>query len=429
MAVYDRWHKSRPRPGDELCREHKMAPTADHGVGDRWQVRYRDEAGVQRKRNFARKTGGDPERSADAFDAKVRTQLDDGSYVDPAAGTVSFRAYAEQWRAGRAHDPVTARRIEGQLRNHVYASPETPGRTPMGGPALGGHQLRILARQPSIVQEWIKGIPLSANSARLVIRDVGQVFAAAIDDGLIGRDPLRAKSVTKPKAVKREAVPWTIDQVDAMRAALPPRLAELADLGAACGMRQGELFAAALEELDFLRMTVHVGVQLKRVDGVTVFAPTKSKARDVPVAAPVIPRLSEHVRLYRPVAVTLPWHEPGARRHGKLVTRTLLFTTPAGGPLARGRFNEQWGIARKAAGIPDEPGNGCHVVRHTAASVWLSQGVSLAKVAAYLGDTKEVVLATYAHFLPSDDDRARDAMNAFFSGSCAPDVPREAQNA
>ena len=53
--------------------------------------------------------------------------------------------------------------------------------------------------------------------------------------------------------------------------------------------------------------------------------------------------------------------------------------------------------------------------RHTAPSAWLSAGLSLAKVAAYLGGTKEVVLATYAHFMPEDDDRARAIMNAFFA--------------
>jgi hypothetical protein len=65
----------------------------------------------------------------------------------------------------------------------------------------------------------------------------------------------------------------------------------------------------------------------------------------------------------------------------------------------------------------------------TAASVWLSHGVSLAKVAAYLGDTNEVVLATYAHFLPLDDDRARQTMGAFFSDACASDVPGVSRNA
>ncbi len=46
------------------------------------------------------------------------------------------------------------------------------------------------------------------------------------------------------------------------------------------------------------------------------------------------------------------------------------------------------------------------MLRHTAASAWLSAGLSLAKVPAYFGDTKEV---------PDDNDRAREIMNAFFA--------------
>jgi len=68
------------------------------------------------------------------------------------------------------------------------------------------------------------------------------------------------------------------------------------------------------------------------------------------------------------------------------------------------------------------------VTRHTAASAWLSAGVGLAKVAALLGDTQEVVLATYSHFVPGDEDRARLAMEHFWADpedtASAPDVPR-----
>ena len=51
----------------------------------------------------------------------------------------------------------------------------------------------------------------------------------------------------------------------------------------------------------------------------------------------------------------------------------------------------------------------------------------MAKVAAYLGDTKEVVLATYAHFMPDDDGRAREIMNAFFEA--APGAPGDGSGA
>jgi integrase len=151
--------------------------------------------------------------------------------------------------------------------------------------------------------------------------------------------------------------------------------------------------------------------------------------RDVPVADPIIPVLAEHVRMFPPVKVTLPWGAPD----GRPITRKLLFTTPEGRALNRSAFNWVWQKAWRAAGVDPAHGrlNGCHVLRHTAASAWLSKGLGLAKVAAYLGDTKEVVLATYEHFMPDDDDRARAIMNAFFAplregsaeGSCARSVP------
>jgi len=56
--------------------------------------------------------------------------------------------------------------------------------------------------------------------------------------------------------------------------------------------------------------------------------------------------------------------------------------------------------------------------------------MNIAKVAALLGDTKEIVLSTYAHFMPEDDNQARAVMRMFFgalegtgSGQGAPDVP------
>ena len=421
MAIYDRWWKTERQPDGTRKRVH----SADYGCDKRWQVRWRDEQDRQRTQAFAKKA--DAERT----DAKIRSQLADGTYVDPSAGLVTFREYAEEWRKNRVHDLATATRIEAAFRNHAYSAEGTPGRTPGGAPAIGDQALRTLAKRTSLVQAWISGIKLAPNSARKVIADVSQVFTAALDDGIITRNPLSARSVQKPDAVKTDAIPWTATEVEAVAAELPGRLAALAYLGSACGMRQGELFAAAVSDLDFLRKMMHVEAQVKYLAGCLYFAPVKNKkTRDLPVADPVIPVLAEHVRQYPPVPVTLPWGSPD----GKPVTRELLFTAPDGRALNRNAFNRVWRGSWRAAGVDPARGrqNGCHVLRHTAASAWLSKGLSLAKVAAYLGDTKEVVLATYAHFMPDDDDRAREIMNAFFlpvsegtgTGSCATDVQR-----
>lgn len=245
--------------------------------------------------------------------------------------------------------------------------------------------------------------------------------------------------IQKPDAVKTEAVPWTAVQVAAVAAGLPAHLAALPFLGAACGLRQGEAFGLAKGDLDFLRRTVHVEVQVKLVARQLHFAPLKNhktcKARDVPLAGPVLPILAEHIRQHPPVEVTLPWHDPrDPAKHGKPVTRELVFAWRGREAINRGSFNPVWRRAWRGAGIPDRGRlNGFHVTRHTAASAWLSAGVALAlaKVAALLGDTQEVVLATYSHFLPGDEDRARLVMEQFWAavqdGSSALNVPRIAR--
>ena len=250
---------------------------------------------------------------------------------------------------------------------------------------------------------------------------------------MIARNPLAAKSIQKPSAVKTEATPWTAAEIDAVASELPGRLAVAPYIGSGFGTRQGEAFGLAKTDLDFLRKNVHIEVQVKVVGGQLVFAPVKNKKpRDVPMADPVIPHLSEHIRRFPPVAVTLPWHEPAnPKRHGRPVTRELILTRPDGRPMQCEAFNRPWRAAVARAGLPERGRlNGFHATRHTFASACLSDGLNPAKVAALIGDTLEVTLATYSHFLPDDDDRARDILGRFFrfaegtsEESCAPDVP------
>jgi integrase len=305
------------------------------------------------------------------------------------------------------------------LRLHVY-------------PVIGRRTLRELSKRPSLIQAWISGIRLAPSSAGLVIRDVSSVFLAAIDDGLITRNPIHAKSVARPRPEERKAQPWALAQVDAMAAALQERYAALVYLGAAAGLRQGEMFGLDVEDIDFLRRVIHVRRQVRITGNVLCFAPVKNdKTHDVPLAESLAPVLAEHIRKYPPVTVALPWKVPD----GKPVTFSLVFTRPGAGNVAmhRTRFNEsEWWPAQVEAGIAPArtPGEkrapardrGVHSLRHTAASAWLSAGVSVAAVAAWLGDTEQTVLATYAHLMPDDSDRRRKAMDLFFT-RWAPDVP------
>jgi len=106
VSVSDRWHKSRPQPGEPTCSEHKKVPTADHGEGDQWQVRWRDETGTQRKQNLAKKA------AATSFDAEIRSRLDRGTSLDLAAGRQLVSEYGAKYRESLAGADSTAERLD-----------------------------------------------------------------------------------------------------------------------------------------------------------------------------------------------------------------------------------------------------------------------------------------------------------------------------
>lgn len=199
----------------------------------------------------------------------------------------------------------------------------------------------------------------------------------------------------------------------------PARYAVLADLGAGLGLRQGEAFGLAVEDIDFLHRVVHVRRQVRIVGSKMTFAPPKGgKERDVPLADSVALRLSAHIAAFPPVRVTLPWKVP----EGRPVTARLLVSTPQGGAVHRSAFNiSRWQAALAAAGIPARRTNGQHALQHYYASALLARGVDIRALSEYLGHHDPgFTLRTYVHLMPDADDRARQAVDAAFAGSDGP---------
>jgi integrase len=431
MAVTDRWHLTYPKPDDIPCKcgtaKHLLYPSAKHKQGDRWEVIWRDENKRLRHRHFSKKEGKNPELHADAFDAKIAAELDAGTYVDPATGEMKFEAFAENWRANRTHGETTGINVEHSFRLHVYSDPANPGRSRRGGPALGHHKLRDLAKRPSLTQQWLAGMALADSTKVKVIDRVSEVFAAAIDDGLIPRNPLHAKSVRRPVPDRHEAVPLTLAELDALSLALrhmpsckadcdkcgPSRYEILPYLGAETGGRQGEMFAIDPgRDIDFLRRVLHVRRQVKIIRGRQVFAPLKNdKAHDVPLTDSAVVMLSEYIRAYPPEPVTLPW----IKTDGEPVTFTLLLSRGRGLAMHRKMANDRWHAALGRAGLPSDRYHMMHVTRHTFVSACLSEGISVRAVAEFIGDTEATVQQTYSHMMPDDRERARKAIERFFA--------------
>jgi integrase len=86
----------------------------------------------------------------------------------------------------------------------------------------------------------------------------------------------------------------------------------MVSLGAGCGLRQGEIFGLALEDVDFLGGTVRVVRQVKLIRGTrAIFGPPKGgKERHVPLPETVAFALATHITKHEPVEVLCrggPW--------------------------------------------------------------------------------------------------------------------------
>lgn len=400
--VEDRWHKTVKGPDGKPAK----VRTARYGKGLRWRARYEDPDGNERNRSFATKV------AAERFLTEVEHSKIAGSYRDPDAGNVTLRKYGERWAEAYPADSSRGEQVHRQLANHIV-------------PKLGGKTLAELERRPSLVQQFYAALPMGPGGASQVAITLSAILDAAVDDGLINRNPCKAQSVKVPKQPKSKIVPWTMEQVENIRGGLPGRWQAVTDCGAGLGLRMGEIFGFGPDEIDFLHQAVNVRRQVKRVNGRLWFAlPKGGKEREVPLEDDVALRLAYHIEHYGAVEVTLPWNEPeNPRKHGKPHTAALMFSKGGASLHPATFYTGAWRPARDAAGIAD---GGLHEMRHFFASVLLAGGVDVKALSEYLGHhDPTVTLRIYAHLMPSARGRALRAIKAAFAEARGPQTAQE----
>ena len=204
-----------------------------------------------------------------------------GQYVDPKAGQVTFRDYAERWREMQVQRPSSRAHVETMLRRHAY-------------PTLGDRRLSSI--MPSDVQAWVKGLELAPATVGVIHGIVSTVMKAAIRDRRIASNPCDGTKL--PKVQREQVVPLTTEQVAAVRDALPPQLQALVTLAAGTGMRQGECFGLTVDRVRFLERTAMVDRQLVTVARAgAVLGPPKTRAsnRTIPLPQVVVDALAAHL--------------------------------------------------------------------------------------------------------------------------------------
>lgn len=393
--VEDRWFRTVEGPDGKPQR----ARTDLYGKGLRYRVRYIDPNGRERSKSFPDRQ----KKAAEDFLVEVESNKLRGTFIDPAAGRLTFGDYATSWLENQTFDESTREVTERRLRRHIL-------------PYLGGFELAAI--RPANVRELDRKLQkagLSASFRAVALANVATVLNAAVDDERIAKNPCHARASRAPRVVPEKVVPWTSDRVFAVQAKMPPRYRVAVDLGAGCGMRQGEILALGIDEVDDERGTMHIVRQLKIVGNRLVFAlPKGRKTRDVPLSRRVAARIARHVDEFPPVPVTLPWETPT----GKPTTVDLIIAGKTRVAVDRNMFNRDiWWPAATAVGVPKERENGMHALRHFFASTLLDAGESIKAVAAYLGHSDAgFTLRTYTHLMPNSEERTRRAIDRVFGG-------------
>lgn len=353
-------------------------------VDGSWRARFRPTpGGPQVSQNFARKV------DAQRWLAEQSAAIITGQYVDPKAGRVTFKEYAEAWREAQVHRPNSRNHVETMLRRHAY-------------PALGDRPLSQIL--PSEIQAWVKRLSdedpgskrkaLAPNTVGVVHGLVSSVMKAAVRDRRILANPCEGTRL--PKVSRAKVEPLTTAQVRQLEAALPERLRALVTFAAGTGLRQGEVLGLTLDRLHMLRREVVVDRQLiTRVKLDPVLGPPKTPAsvRTVPLPNSVITVMAAHLAAF----------PPGPEG--------FVFTLEDGKPITRQAFGRVW---RPAAATADVPlGTGMHALRHYYASLLIRYGESVKTVQARLGHASaSETLDTYSHLWPDSDDRTRDAIDS-----------------
>jgi integrase len=213
--------------------------------------------------------------------------------------------------------------------------------------------------------------------------------------------------VRLPSQTRREARFLTAAQVRDIADSLDAPYGTLVYLLAYGGLRWGEACALRRKRLDPAAGRITVAESLAEVGGEFHWGTTKTgRPRTVAIPEFLCQLLARDL-----AAVS---DDPDA----------LVFTGPEGGPLRNSWFHRRvWDPARNAASVPSDLR--IHDLRHTCASLLISQGAHPKMIQAHLGhSTIAVTFDVYGHIFDADRDALSAGLDAIYRSSGSHPRPR-----
>jgi len=232
----------------------------------------------------------------------------------------------------------------------------------------------------------------SKYTVRKSLTRLRQIMRRAVRDGIITRSP--AEDVTnapKGELRQKEIVVLDKEQIATFIDLAPEDSKALFMVWFATGLRFGEIAGLQWPAVDWPNSQILVRAQIQ--DGELLpRLKSKTSRRSIPLSAGVLDVLREHQALCPPSDLD------------------LIFPTPNGRPQHRSNIHRLFvPIAEEMKLSRFTP----HCIRHTFATVLLSEGVNPKLVATLMGHSPgsgDLIMSTYGHLLPCDAGRAAKTM-------------------
>jgi len=364
-----------------------MASVAKRPDGQ-WRARYRDAAGKEHARHFARKVDGQ------AWLDEVTTARKTGQYVDPKAGRATFKTFYAEWSQRQVWQTTTVTAM------NLAASSVTFGDVPLN---------RI---RRSHIEAWVKAMvvkPLAPGTIKTRFTNVHAVFRAAAGDRMIATDPCEGVTLPARRRHEHAMVLPTSQQVGRLVEAACPDFAPFIALAAFAGLRLGECAGLQVGDVQFLRRTLQVQRQVQRAgQGEVEFrAPKYGSERTVYLPDGLLAMLADLIST-RGLSAPAAW----------------LFVGSDDKPLHQATAGDRWRWTCKQAGVT---GITFHALRHFYASGLIASGCDVVTVQRAMGHASAATtLSIYAHLWPTAEDRTRAAASDLMASAAVADSARTA---